>query len=270
MNLAHLVEPASRFRDARSHGGDLMNALAGHRLRASSIVAAIGVLVGTVAVPASASAASATPTVTISASAGTILWGTTATLTIHLAVASGSGISVVDRPLHIQSAASNSSSAFLTLPEVGNVMTDAAGNATLRYEPGRNLWYRATFDGATDLAAATSTPVRVLVEQRATISPDNRGKVKSITKGTQVSFTTRVQPVFDDVPHGHVLWQVWGTRKGTFEVLATALSDPNTVGIASMVTDFNQVGQYAVRSRALGTSTDVTSAWTSLQHYDVK
>jgi len=171
--------------------------------------------------------------------------------------------------VHIQFSPSSGPAGFTTIPSVGDVTTNASGNATLAYSPAVNLWYRAVFDGSDDLAPATSNSARVLVRERVTITPNNAGKVKTVKKSARVDFFTRVQPTFDNVARPHVVWEIWGTRKNKFQRLVTSVSDPNSAGVASLVVVFNQLGRYGVRSRASGTSANVTSAWTAFQYYNV-
>jgi hypothetical protein len=240
-----------------------------HRARRSMMLATLALPLAIFAVPAVAVAAPVSSALTLTASPAVVDWGRNAVIAVHLAVPPGSSVSVGNRVVHIQFSPTSGPAGFTTIPSVGDVTTNASGNATLAYSPAVNLWYRAVFDGTDDLAPATSNSARVLVRERVTITPNNAGKVKTVRKAAIVEFKTRVQPTFDNLMRPQVHWEIWGTRKNTFQRLVTAVSDPNALGLASLIVHFNQLGRYGVRSRAAGTSANVTSAWTAFQYYNV-
>ncbi len=193
-----------------------MNALTSrpaHRARRSMMLATLALPLAIFAVPAVAVAAPVSSALTLTASPAVVDWGRNAVIAVHLAVPPGSSVSVGNRVVHIQFSPTSGPAGFTTIPSVGDVTTNASGNATLAYSPAVNLWYRAVFDGTDDLAPATSNSARVLVRERVTISPNNAGKVKTVRKSTRVDFSTRVQPTFDNLARPHVVWEIWGTRK---------------------------------------------------------
>ena len=89
-----------------------------------------------------------------------------------------------------------------------DLATDAAGFAGALERPATNTWYRVTFDGAPDLAPATSPAVKVLVPRVALLRPDSKGVVRRVPRGTAVSFATFVRPTPPSAAAGRVEYRL--------------------------------------------------------------
>jgi len=243
------------------------------RSRRAPALAILGLLVVCLGSPAPVAAAAVTPTLRLGASIDIvdnngIGDSGLVTFDVHLAVPSGSSVSVANRAIHLQSAPSNSPGAFTAFKEL---TTNAIGSAAvINYEPEQNRWYRAVFDGTDEIAAAISPSVRVLVRYTATIGPGTSGTVRSVRKGTEIQFRTTVSPVVAGAARGHVSWEVWGTRGGRLQRLIATTSDPSAGGVAALFVKFTATGRYRVRSRALGTATNATSDWTPWLDFNVR
>jgi len=127
------------------------------------------------------------------------------------------------------------------------------------------------------VAAAPGSP-RTLVQARVTVTYVDHATHKAtgttLKRGQRLDFTATVKP-FSAAAKAHVRWEVWGTRGGRFRVLITATSDTDTVnpihlGQAGFDVTFNQVGRYAVRAMATGTSTSSASAWSAYHFFNVR
>lgn len=166
------------------------------------------------------------------------------------------------RTIHVQVAKVHSPIDFTTINPGGDVVTDATGTARiLGYTPATNLWYRAVYDGASDLGPITSADTRVVVRQLALIKPDNSGLVKTISKGTTIEFRTIARPSRDDIPRTHVNWQIWRLVNNRWILFATQTSDPDVSGTAFFSVGFN-TGSWRIRSQAAPTQLNANSVWT--------
>ena len=148
--------------------------------------------------------------------------------------------------------------------------TDASGNATYLYRPVTNLYYRAVFAGAADLAAMTSNTARTVVRQIAVLRSINRGFVLRLARGTSVAFTDTVRPARPELPAATVrfvfyrrasdgIWRLYDQR----DVVINAL------GKASTAWDFPVAGEWYVRSQARPTPFNANSVWSGLQRFSV-
>jgi hypothetical protein len=95
-----------------------------------------------------------------------------------------------------------------------------------------------------------------------------------LKRGQQIDFTATIRPFVATVG-GHVIWEVWGTRKGKFQRLILSESqadtgDPVRLGQAGFDVSFNQIGRYAVRAMAVATSQTAASPWTAMHYFNVK
>ncbi len=214
-------------------------------------------------------AAATTPTLTITASSSVILWGGIVGLTVHLGVPSGSTDSVANRTIHVQVSRFSSAATFGTISPGGDLVTDASGNATIAsYRPATNDWFRAVFDGADNLTAATSAATRVVVRQLALIRPDNAGNVKTIRKGTTIEFKTTVRPSRAELPPADVTWQIWRLVDNHWGLFLTRVSNAGDNGVASLIVEFN-TGNWRIRSQARPTHFNANSVWTPFVEYKV-
>jgi hypothetical protein len=215
-------------------------------------------------------AGGAAPTLTITASKPTILWGEGVDLTVKLTAPAGSTVSVAGRTIHFQVNRVPTDIDFGTINPGGDVLTDSTGTAIIpSYTPATNLWYRAVFDGATDLGPVTSATTRVVVRQLAAIRPDNGGVLKTIAKGTSIEFRTIVRPTRDDVPRTHVKWQLWRLVDNRWTLFQALQSDPDVSGNAFLTVGFN-TGSWRIRSQAMPTQLNANSVWTPYVQYLVK
>ena len=144
--------------------------------------------------------------ITITPSSSVITWGGTVILNVHF-VNNGAA-----KTFALQGARDG-----VTFNTIATLTTDAAGNASFGYRPANNLYYRAVFGGTPDLSAGTSPVTRVVVRQIALLRPDNKGRVKSVSLGTSVTFTTTVRPARPELPtpRSRTASTSWSAATGT-------------------------------------------------------
>src|SRR5207247_11121884 len=112
-----------------------------------------------------------------------IVWGGGVTLTAHFA---GSG---ANRTFNLEVSKDQ-----LTWSTIATLTTSASGDASFLYRPSDNRYYRAKFAGAAGLGAGTSPIVRVAVRSIIILRPTNSRAVKTVHRGTAVTFTAPARP----------------------------------------------------------------------------
>src|SRR3990170_3057855 len=143
------------------------------------------------------------PTIlTVTPSATVITWGGTVVLTARF------GSNGASRTVTLQGARDGVSWAT-----IATLTTDVGGAASLAYRPATNLYYRAVFLGAPDLAAVTSPTTRVVVRQIALLRPTNSGAIKVIRRGTSITFVTTIRPARPELPTPQATFRLF--RRGS-------------------------------------------------------
>ena len=215
--------------------------------------------------PASASpfpVAAAPPSLTLTASGAVITWGQNVPLVAGLVPPGPEGAG--GRPLHLQ----RSTDGIAWAP-VADVTTGTDGAASAVDRPAGNTFYRLVFDGAPDLAAATSPVVRVLVRRVALLRPDNRGTVRRVSRGTTVAFSTLVRPMTASVVPGPVVYRLFQLVGRSWVLRRSWTVTPDSAGLARLPMTFVSPGSWMVRSMAVPTRANANSVWSPGQRYDV-
>jgi hypothetical protein len=201
--------------------------------------------------------------VTLAASSTVITWGGTAFFTIQF------GANGANRAFTMQASTNGVAWATLAAPPL---VANAAGQGVFAYRPARNLWYRAVFAGAQDLAAANSNVVRVVVRQLAPLRPTNGGRPKFVEGGTPsatVQFTTTVRPNRPELPRAVVRYVVYEFYGRTWRLVSTRDVAVDANGQARTTVTFTSPTRWYVRSQALPTSANANSVWSPVELYYV-
>jgi hypothetical protein len=158
----------------------------------------------------------------------------------------------------------------LSWTQIATLTTDAAGHASYPYRPVTNLFYRAVFAGAPDLAAATSNQVRTTVRQLAVMRPTNGATTRSIARNTAITFSTTVRPSRPELAPASVTFifarQATSTRLDVTK--RTIVVD--AAGVARTTFTFAAAGRWYVRSQANPTAYNANSLMTPLESYSVR
>jgi hypothetical protein len=199
------------------------------------------------------------PTLTVTPSSTVIAWGDT------LVIKASFGPIGAGRTFALQAAADGAS--WLT---IATLTADADGNASSPYRPATNLYYRGTFDGAPDLAAATSTTARVAVRQIALLRPTTSAVTKIVSRGHKVTFTTTVRPSRADLAPARVTLAIYRRVGSVWTPFTTRNVYINAAGQASYTWTFSARGEWYVRSIANPTISNANSAWSRVERYSVR
>jgi hypothetical protein len=197
---------------------------------------------------------------TLAARRSTITLGAAAALTASFAPAPDTA----GQPLTVERSVDG-----LHWTSAGSLPTDATGGLVVSPAPTVTGWYRVRFVGGSDLPAATSYPVRVIVRQSivlaASIPP-----ARTITPGTTVTFTSIVRPVGAGLPRAMVNYVVY-RRIGTAWVLYRRFAVvTDASGRARLAWRFSLPGSWYVRSSAAATTSNGASGWSVVAQYDVR
>ena len=153
---------------------------------------------------------------------------------------------------------------------LADLTTDATGTAGVVEQPTANALYRVVFDGAPDMGPATSPVVRVQVPRVVLLRPDNHGAVRRVSRGTPVSFATLVRPMQASAAPGDVQYRLAQLVGNAWVTKRSWTVSPDPAGWARLRVTFSSRGKWSVRSRALSTPTNASSAWSPAQRYDVR
>lgn len=215
--------------------------------------------------PASAppfSVAPEAPSLTLATSGTIITWGQDAPLAAGLLPPGPEG--VTGRPVQLQRSIDG-----IGWAPVADLTTDANGRAGVVARPATNIFYRLVFNGAPDLAQATSPVVRVLVRRLVQLRPDNGGAVRRVARGTAVTFATLVRPLLASVTPGRVEYGLFLLVGHAWVLKRSWTVTPDAAGAAHLVVTFGSRGSWSVRAMALPTATNANSAWSPGERYDV-
>ncbi len=202
-----------------------------------------------------APASAMVPGLSLAPSSTVITWGTGVTLGVRLDIPSG-GPPPDSRPIELQTSAdavSWSTAAALT--------ADASGAASLVYRPPTNLWYRAVLPAGTDLAAAVSAPVRVVVRQLALLRPAWGTTTRVLGRGSAVTFTVTMRPSRPELPAPVAAFRIYALVSGRWVLAVQRTVRANASGIAALEWRFATPGRWYVRASAVPSPLNANSAW---------
>ncbi len=157
----------------------------------------------------------------------------------------------------------------ITWNTITSLTMDASGAASYYYTPVTNLWYRAVFAGAPDLAGATSNQVRTVVRQIALLRPTSNGAITSVARGTTVTFTTTVRPSRPELAPPTVTYWVYVNAGGSWHQYSTRSVSVGTSGLATFTWTFSSSGLWYVRSMANPTPYNANSVMSPTEQYRV-
>ncbi len=200
-------------------------------------------------------------TLTLEASAAMTTWPSQVTLTVTLVPPPG--VATAGRPIRIET--SPDGVAWSSVETLA-LSLDEAGSASATYAPIATLRYRAVLDGAPDLPAMTSDPVRVVVRQYASLRP----APSRTHPGDAVTFAVTVRPARADSLAGTVTLEVTRLAGKAWKPVAVRRATPDAKGIARFPFTFEDAGTYRVRTRAAATARVAASAWTKPQTWTVR
>ena len=205
-------------------------------------------------------AAGSAPPLVLTAAPAWITLGGTATLTARLAPAPGTAGRVVQVD---QSADGRAWS------PVAPGTTDASGSLATNVAPTESGWYRVRFQGAADLPAATSYPVRMIVKQTISLGGSLRAP-RTILRGTAVTFTATVRPARATPPRAVVSFVVY-RRVGSRWIVSRQTSvTTDTSGRARVSLRFGTPGSWYVRAWSMATPSNGSSTWSAIARYVVQ
>jgi hypothetical protein len=188
-----------------------------------------------------------------------ILWGQGFTLTVQFA-ANGA-----NRSVQLQGTRD-----LVTWTPIVTLTTDANGRASTFYTPVTNLYYRAVFAGVPELSAANSNQVRTVVRQLAVLRPTNNGSIRTISRGSSITFTTTVRPARPELAPARVSFFLYKRVSGVWTRVSTRNVFIDSAGRARTTFTFNSAGEYYVRSQANPTTYNANSVLTPLERYNVR
>jgi len=203
------------------------------------------------------------PGLSIMAASPVIQWGRTAMFTLQLTGPAVGHASLAKRDVRL-----DSSQDGLVWSSVATATSDAKGIARVRYRPVTNLWYRAAFDSTSDLGAAVSPTIRLVVRQLAILRPDARGAVLTVRAGAPIALTVTVRPARAGLRAGVVVVQLWRMAHGVFTFSRSFRRTPDPTGKATLTLRLT-AGSWEVRSRATPTTVSADSVWTPMQRVEV-
>ncbi|HEY6056465.1 MAG TPA: hypothetical protein VIV06_00455, partial [Candidatus Limnocylindrales bacterium] len=177
--------------------------------------------------------------ITVTASASAINYRATVVVSTSFSAAGA------NRTIGLQVSADGSTWSTLT-----NLTTNSSGFASFTDAPTRNRWYRASFAGAADLGAVTSSPVRVLVRQAATLRPF-AGVIRLLAPRTRVSYTATVRPL-PVSGAARVSFLIYQRIGGAWVFRTSATMAASASGVATFSWTWGR-GEWYVRARANAT-----------------
>ena len=192
------------------------------------------------------------------AKAPVILWGQGFTLAVQ------SGMNGANRSFELQGTRDE-----LTWTTITTLTTDPNGRASFFYRPVTNLFYRAVFAGAPDLAGATSNQVRTVVRELAVLRPANNGSTKPIGRDSSVTFTTTVRPARPELTAATVSFFFYRQVSGAWKLQTKRDVAIDSTGRARTTFKFTSLGQWYVRSQAGPTPYNANSVFTPIERYRV-
>jgi subtilisin family serine protease len=202
-------------------------------------------------------------TLTLASSASVLTWGQGTTLSVHLS-STAPGAALAGRAVVPEVSLDGT-----TWTALAPLTTDRTGTASLVYRPATNLWYRASYAGAADLAGAESASLRVVVRQIALLRPDSAGTTVSVAAGRRVSFTTTVRPARPELPAPSVTYRVYRLVGRSWSLYREVKVTAAATGVATLVWTFGTRGSWYVTSMGNPTPYNANTVWYARQRYDV-
>lgn len=198
---------------------------------------------------------------TITPSASTITWGGSVVLTTRFA-ANGA-----NRTFGLWAARDKGDPA--TFARIATLTTNTSGVSEFRYRPVTNLYYEARITGDADLAAAVSSQTRVVVRQIAILRPIASATIRSIARGTHITFTTTVRPSRPELTPASVTYWAFRRVNGVWRQYYTVNVRASATGLASFGWTFGSSGSWYVRSMANPTPYNANSAKSPVEVFNV-
>jgi len=202
------------------------------------------------------------PALSLSTPTAVITWGQPMSLLAKLAPPGSEP--AAGRPVHLERSRDG-----ITWVAADDLVTGATGTASASARPSANWYYRLVFDGAPDLSPATSAPVRVIVRQLALLRPTPSGAVKTIARGSSVTFTATVRPAGPQLAKARVTFMFVLKRGGAVVTSASRNVYVGASGTATWNWKFNSAGEWFVRAIANPTAANANSVWSQIDQYYV-
>jgi hypothetical protein len=229
------------------------------RPRGPAALAAIALALAVcLAEPAPATAIE-TSTLTLTPSSTVITWGDTVVLSMAFGTAGANRIVVLE-----------TSRDTITWENINILTTDANGNTSWPYRPATNRYYRATFQGAADLAFARSPVARVVVRQVVVLKPSSSGGTTIVSAGRQVPFALSVRPSRPELLRTSFTFAVYRRVGSTWQRFTTRDVPVDPYGNASYTWTFSTRGEWYVRASANPTPDNANSMWSRIERYSVR
>jgi hypothetical protein len=201
-------------------------------------------------------------TITLTPSSTVITWGGSVTFTTHF------GTNGVGKTFTLQVSKDGVNWSNIT---GATIVTDGSGNGSFTYRPSDNRYYRASFAGTGDLGAGNSNVVRVVVRQISVIRPAPTSTYRTISRGTQITFTSTIRPNRPELPQATAHFKVYQFQNGEWvQVLDRMVPVDRSNGVATLQITFNTPGKFYARSQAIPTSFNANSVWSDLVRYIVR
>jgi hypothetical protein len=198
-------------------------------------------------------------TLTLSASSSVITWGETVVLKVSFGSAGANRIVVLE-----------TSRDLLTWENINILNTDANGNTSWPYRPATNRYYRATFQGAPDLAFARSSVIRVVVRQVVVLKPSSSGRTTIVSTGTQIPFSLSVRPSRPELLRTTFTLAIYRRVGTSWQRFATRDIAVDPYGNGTHTWTFSARGEWYVRAIANPTPDNANSTWSRLERYSVR
>ena len=147
--------------------------------------------------------------------------------------------------------------------------TDASGSLSTSVAPAVSGWYRVRFEGAADLPAATSYPVRMIVKQTISLGASLRAP-RTIPRGTAVTFTATVLPARATAPRAVVSFVVYRRVGSTWTLHRQISVTTDASGRARVSLRFGTPGSWYVRAWSMATPSNGSSTWSAIARYVVQ
>jgi hypothetical protein len=202
------------------------------------------------------------PALSLTTPTAVITWGQPILLSARLAPPGSEP--PAGRPVHLERSTDG-----ITWVPADDLVTGATGTATSSVRPSANSYYRLVFDGAPDLSPATSAPIRVIVRQLALLRPTDPGRVKTIVRGSSVTFTMTVRPAETLLPKARVTFTFLLKRGAAVVTSASRNVYVGATGTASWTWKFSSAGEWFVRAIANPTTVNANSVWSPADQYYV-
>ena len=197
---------------------------------------------------------------TLASSPAAVTYGTNVSLTARFTPVPTSASRSLDFQFAIDGLAWKSTGAF---------DTDASGQLVVTPKPSVSGWYRVFFAGATDLAAATSYPVRVIVRQSIGLTASLKPP-RTLVRGTTVTFTSTARPQPVASARASVAYVVYRRIGIAWLLYKRVYVTADAAGRARFSWKFATAGSWYVRSLARATTSNAASPWSIVARYDVR